>query len=369
MTKGRALRVALLNPCWYPEVQRGSERLIRDLATDLLDRGHRPRVVTSHPGPPSRRMEDGVSVMRNWRPPDTRLRRRGFQEFLTHVPASYLSLRAGEDDVAQAFFPTDALAAVRWGRAKGRPAILHYGGIPTRPVLASRRLRMRVAVEALYGADAVVVDSEAAARGMRRWFGIEPRVINPGVRLAAFRPGTVRHEHPTIACAADPEDARKRVPMLVEAFGFVRRNVPSARLLLPRPGDARLAAELERVEGVELFARDRHGVAAVFRQAWVTALAAYNEAFGLVLVESLACGTPVVALRDGGAPEIVDSPEIGRLFEGGHEELARALLEGLELGAGEGVREACRARAEHFDSARCAAEHELLYMELLGHRT
>jgi glycosyltransferase involved in cell wall biosynthesis len=227
---------------------------------------------------------------------------------------------------------------------------------------------MRVAVEALYGADAVVVDSEAAARGMRRWFGIEPWVINPGVRLATFRPGTERYEQPTIACAAEPEDARKRVPLLVEAFRVVRRSVPDARLLLPRPRDPRLAAELERVDGVELFARDPTGVIAIFQRAWVTALAAYNEAFGLILVESLACGTPVVALRDGGAPEIVDSPEIGHLFEGGEEDLARALREGLELGAGEGIRAACRARAEHFDGARCAAEHEQLYTELLARR-
>lgn len=365
MTAADELRVALLNPCYYPEVQRGSERLVRDLATDLLALGHRPRVITSHPGRPARSVEGGVPVTRLWRPPEDRLRRRKFQEYLTHVPFSYLALRGGDDHVAQAFFPTDALAAIRWGRATGRPAIMHYGGVPTRPVLASRRLRFRVATEALYGADAVIVDSEAAARGMRRWFGIEPRVINPGVRLEAFTPGTDRFEQPTVVCAADPDDGRKRVPMLVRAFTLARRTRRDLRLMLVRPAGADLAAELEAVDGVELFDRDPERVAALFQRAWVTALAAYSEAFGLVLVESLACGTPVVAMRDGGVPEIVDRPEVGRLFDDGEDDLARALLEGLELAEDGGVRDACRARAEHFDSRRCAAEHDRLYRELV----
>jgi glycosyltransferase involved in cell wall biosynthesis len=364
-TGAGGLRVALLNPCYYPEVQRGSERLVRDLATDLRTLGHRPRIVTSHPGPPSDAVEDGVPVARVWRPPEARLRRRGFQEYLTHLPFSYLALRAGDDDLAQAFFPTDALAAIRWGRSAGRPAVMHYGGIPTRPVLASRRLRLRVAREALFGADAVVVDSEAAADGMRRWFGIEPRVINPGVRLEAFTPGTDRFEQPTVVCAADPDDGRKRVPMLVRAFTLARRTRRDLRLMLLRPAGAELAAELEAVEGVELFDRGPERVATLFQRAWVTALAAYSEAFGLVLVESLACGTPVVATRDGGVPEIVDRPEVGRLFDEGEDDLARALLEGLELAGDAGVREACRARAEHFDSRRCAAEHDRLYRELV----
>jgi glycosyltransferase involved in cell wall biosynthesis len=363
------VRVALLNPCFYPEVQRGSERLIRDLATDLIAAGHRPRLITSHPGPPSRTVEDGLPVLRNWRPPEARLARRGFQEYLTQMPFSFTALRAGDDDLAQAFFPTDAVAAIRWARRTGRPAVFHYGGIPTRPVLASRRLRLRLLREALYEADAVVVDSQAAASGMRRWFGRDPRVINPGVRLDAFRPGGERFDRPTIACAAQPDDARKRVPLLLDAFRLVRRSRRDARLMLPRPASVSLAGSLERVDGVELFEPGPDAVAPIFQRAWVTALAAYNEAFGLVLVESLACGTPVVAARDGAVPEIVDRPEVGRLFEGGADSLAQALLEGLDLAGDSSTAGACRTRAEDFPAARCAAEHVALYRELLASRS
>ena len=362
------LRVALLTPSYYPEVQRGTERTVRDLAATLAGQGHRPRVITSHPGPPSRREEDGFVVVRHWRPPEARLLRRGFQEHMTHVPFSYASLVNGAEDVAQAFYLTDMLAVTRWAKRTGRPAVFHYGGLPTRPVLASRRLRLRILREALDGADAVIVYSRAAADGMRRWLGVDPHVINAGVRLEDFRPGDERALEPTIACAAQPDDRRKRVDLLLRALPLVRRDRPGTRLLLPRPSDPRVASEMGETEGVAFFEAGPDTVVSVFQDAWVSALPSYNEAFGIVLVESLACGTPVVATRDAALPEIVDRPEVGRLFEGGEAELARALVDGLDLAQDPSTAAACRARAEDFSAERSAEEHLRLYLELLGGR-
>ena len=108
-------------------------------------------------------------------------------------------------------------------------------------------------------------------------------------------------------------------------------------------------------------------VATVFREAWASGLTSYNEAFGLVLVESLACGTPVFGARDGGVSEIVDSAAVGRLFEGDDErEVARAMLETLELAGDPATAAACRARAEAFDSRSAAVAHLELYRELMS---
>ncbi len=60
-----ALRVALLAPAFFPEVRRGGERLVRELADELIARGHRPRLITSHAGRPSRTVEDGLPVFRS----------------------------------------------------------------------------------------------------------------------------------------------------------------------------------------------------------------------------------------------------------------------------------------------------------------
>src|SRR5438128_1750938 len=184
---------------------------------------------------------------------------------------------------------------------------------------------MKALAEAVHGCDAVVALTHAAARALDRWFGVEARVIPPGVRLELFELGTERDEQPTIACAAAPDDSRKRVDLLVRAFRRVRRERPEARLVLVPPRDATVPDNLHE-DGVELTPTGPDGVAPVLQRAWASVLPSRNEAFGLVLVESLACGTPVVGTRDGGIPEIVDSEEIGRLFEGGEEELARALL-------------------------------------------
>ncbi|HVS27975.1 MAG TPA: glycosyltransferase family 4 protein [Solirubrobacteraceae bacterium] len=361
--------MAFLSPVFWPEVRRGAERFVHQLAAGLAERGASPRLITSHRGWPSRGVEDGLDVTRNWRPPDGRLRRRCFEDYLTHVPLSYLSLLRGEDHVAHAVYPTDALAAARWSARTGGPSLLSYMGIPDRRWLARRRLRADLTLRAVAGTGAVVALSEAAVEGFWRWLGVEARLIHPGVDVSSFAPGGQRAPAPTIVCAADAAEPRKRVALLVEAFARVRRVRPDARLLLSRPRDPASAAALERagdgLETVDL--DDRVALRDAYRQAWVSALPSLGEAFGLVLVEALACGTPVVATNVDGMREIVDRAEVGRLFDGDQPEpLADALLEAFELAEDPNTAVACRARAKDFSSDRCTERYASLYRELLG---
>jgi glycosyltransferase involved in cell wall biosynthesis len=87
---------------------------------------------------------------------------------------------------------------------------------------------------------------------------------------------------------------------------------------------------------------------------------AWPEPFGMVMVEALACGTPVVATSMGSVPEIVDHGVTGFVCSG-EAELADALM-----AAGGLKRSACReAVATRFSSERMVAEHLALY-ELLA---
>ena len=358
------MNVALLNPCYWPEVRRGSERFARELADGLLARGHRPRLITSHAHRPSFADEDGLEVVRSWRPPSGRLRRRGWEDHLTHLPFTYLQLLRGDDDVAHALYPTDALAALRWKARTGRPVILSFMGIPHRAWLAARRGRTGAVVRAMRGADAVVALSETAAGAFERWLGVRPRVIAPGVDLEAFAPGPGRAAVPTILCAADHTQPRKRVALLVEAFRLVRRERPDARLVLSRVR-GRPAPAGDGVEERDL--DDRATLAAANREAWVAVLPSIGEAFGLVALEALACGTPVVASDRDALPEVVASPDYGRLFAGDEPgPLAAALLEALELAADPATPAACRARAEQFSTDRCAEAYLALYEEVVA---
>jgi len=260
------VNVAIVNPVFWPEVRRGSERFARELADGLRDRGHAPRLVVGHRGPPRTAVEDGVPVVRVPRLPERRLERRMFEPHLTHAPFARLALRGGGDDVLHALYPSSAVAA----GGLGRPLVFSYMGIPHRQGLANRRLRVEAMVRALRRADAVVALSETAARGFERWLGVRARVIAPGVDVRAFTPDPgARAEAPTILCAADPTEPRKRVRLLAEAFARVRRERPGARLVLSRPR-AGVPFEADGVEWRDL--DDRATLATANREAHVAAL-------------------------------------------------------------------------------------------------
>jgi phosphatidylinositol alpha-mannosyltransferase len=367
LTPHDSLRIALLNPVFWPEVRRGSERLIDGLARGLTSRGNDVRLITSHPGRVTASDAEGFVVIRNRRLPEAPAQLAGLHEHTGHVPASYLTLRRGDDDVAHAFYMTDALAAVRWSRRTGRPAIYSPMGVPIPQMLHGSRLRRTMWRRATAGSAAVVALSEAAARPMRS-LGVEPRVIPPGVDLDAFRRIGERASEPTILCTATVSDPRKRIDLLLEAHALLRESRPGTRLVLSRPREADAIRRLGLPrEGVEIRNLDAHAdLLDAYSSAWVTVLPSVAEAFGLVLVESLACGTPVVGTNDGGIPEIVDRAEIGRLFSGDRPEtLATAIDEAMGLVDQPGTEEACRRRSEAFPLRRTLEEHISLYRELV----
>jgi glycosyltransferase involved in cell wall biosynthesis len=86
----------------------------------------------------------------------------------------------------------------------------------------------------------------------------------------------------------------------------------------------------------------------------------WPEPFGLVMIEALACGTPVITCPIGAAPEIVDDGVTGFL-RGNHD----ALVDAVER-IGELDRDACRAAViRRFSTRKMVAEHLALCRDTL----
>ena len=86
----------------------------------------------------------------------------------------------------------------------------------------------------------------------------------------------------------------------------------------------------------------------------------WNEPFGMVMLEAMACGTPVIAFPEGAAPEVVEDGKTGFLCND-EAEMADAMLR-----AGRLSRADCRAAVEgYFSTRRMVDEHLALFESLL----
>ncbi|RTL46518.1 MAG: glycosyltransferase family 4 protein [Burkholderiales bacterium] len=107
--------------------------------------------------------------------------------------------------------------------------------------------------------------------------------------------------------------------LAIEALGLMRRQGLDARLCIigagPLLGDLQLLAGQRGLAGDVRFlgALPQDQLAAWYGAADMLMLASEREGWPNVLLESMACGTPVVATAVGGIPEIVDPPSTGRI--------------------------------------------------------
>jgi phosphatidylinositol alpha-mannosyltransferase len=366
------MRIALLHPTYWPEVRRGSERLAHDLGAALVARGHEVTLLTSHDAATTYSVEDGMRVIRERRPPDPPGAHLYEDHFAT-VPATIWRLLRGGFDLAHALLPVGGWAASRARQLGGPPYVLSVHGILNREYLVNRRYRLEMLRSAMAGAATTSVLSDAAAEPFRRYALGDPVILPGGVVSADYEGERSPADVPTFLCAASLGDPRKRGPLLMAAFARLREDVPDARLVLAggqdpyggRAGDERLP------EGVETLTIDRtDALAGAYRSAWATVLPAIHEAFGLVLLESLAAGTPVVAARSGAGAEVAGGDGTGRLFEPDDEaDLARAMRAALELSKAPESAERCREQARRYDWARVVESYERVYATAFGETT
>lgn len=157
--------------------------------------------------------------------------------------------------------------------------------------------------------------------------GFERLVLWPrGVDSCLFRPDRPGRARVRQAMGVEDGDvvighvsriaAEKNVDYLADALQHVLRSRPGVRLLIVGDGPERPALE-ERLGREVHFAGYRRGedLADHYAAADLFAFASKTETFGNVILEAMASGLPVVALRAGGPGDILRDGETGRLVD------------------------------------------------------
>jgi glycosyltransferase involved in cell wall biosynthesis len=162
---------------------------------------------------------------------------------------------------------------------------------------------------------------------------------------------------------------------LIGAMPLLLERVPRAHAVIAGSGDLEdflrdLAADLGVAERVHVLGQ-RKDVPALMHAIDVFAMPSIWEGFGLVLLEAMAAGRPIVASRVATIPEVVLDGETGLLVPSGDplllaEALARLAADpGLAKGFGEAGRQRLRRQ---FSLEKMVGDTELLYRELVDER-
>ncbi len=232
------------------------------------------------------------------------------------------------------------------------------------------RFRLLAPLEArnARSSDSVICTSDYSARQAARAYGIPPerlKVVPEGIDVSAwssvYGSGQQRRaeqgREQTILSVAR-QYRRKNTASLLRAFGQVRASRPGVRLRIvgegPELGRLRaLASRLGLVDSVR-FVGSVDGVEALQREyalADVFCLPSLQEGFGIVFLEAMAAGLPIVAARAGAAPEVAPHGEVSLLVAPDDDvALARALQRVLaDVGLGRRLGDAGNRRWRSYD--------------------
>jgi glycosyltransferase involved in cell wall biosynthesis len=282
----------------------GVERVFAEVSRRLAARGHEVTLVCSSAGPSGRSVEQGVHVVRQrrlltvWRAPVATLTRNlPYTADIIHVAATY---------------PFTTPAVLRKARRLGIAGVLDFHFEPHLESALGRAAAdayRRAAAPAYAQADAVLVRSLAYAEGAPSLSSVARdrlQVVPNGFDPQRFRPTGPRRRGDYLLFVG------RLVPY--KGLEVLLRALAKARITAPLlvVGDGPLLPQLR--QQARRLGLDAHFLGhvpdqelpALYRGARLTLLPSINrqEAFGIALVESMACGTPVVASALPGVEEV-----------------------------------------------------------------
>jgi phosphatidylinositol alpha-mannosyltransferase len=358
----RPMRVGVVSPYSF-DVPGGVQFHIRDLAEYLIGLGHDVRVLA--PADEDTLLPPYVESA-GWAVP---LNFNGSVARIRFGPVSSARVKRwlaqGDFDLLHVHEPSSPSLSMlaMWAATGPIVATFHTANLRSRSMQAAYPL-LRPGFEKLSARIAV---SEDARRTVVEHLGGDAVVIPNGVYVDRFAQAPVRPEwqgtpeRPTIAFVGRLDEPRKGLPVLAAALPALLRRHPGARVLVLGRGDGEeaLVGLGEQRAAVELLGPlDDEAKAALLRSV-DTYVAPHTggESFGIVLVEAMSAGAPVVAADLGAFRRVLDGGRLGVLVPVADPAALAAALSGLLADAGRRAELAAQASVavRRYDWSRVAA--------------
>jgi glycosyltransferase involved in cell wall biosynthesis len=191
---------------------------------------------------------------------------------------------------------------------------------------------------------ALLANSQYTARTVAATYSIKPERlsvcylgIDPSPYVQSYQRRPKLRAHPPRVLFVGGNMQRKGLPTLIRAARKIVASIPETEFWVVGQDSAMTQMEaLCRAEGVEgrfrfWGRRSQSELRELYAQSDVFAMPSLTEAFGLVFLEAMAAGLPVVGTRAGGVPELIEHGQNGLLVEpDDHDALACALMRLLQ---------------------------------------
>jgi glycosyltransferase involved in cell wall biosynthesis len=382
------LRVLMVSDVSPLVMAGGAERVLWEQSSRLVRRGHRVQVLSRYPAEDVAESLEREGVRIQHYPVDRRSTLRFFFSSILQARKAVTRILAEEGfDFLQPYQPFSGYGALRSGRARGLPCL--YTFLSPAPLeYISRRgmtghhrpgLIGRMALVMLWGieraclrrATRIHVLSDFSAAQLWKLYHIpSDRIVRipGGVDIERFRPtpdrGALREAlglpaGSAILLTVRNLEARMGLDTLIRAMAILRQHLPGVLLLIGGAGSLRgqlelFAASLDLQRHVRFLGYIPESNLPLYYQAADAFVLPTREleGFGLVTVEALSCGTPVLGTPVGATPEILGPLHPSLLVQDATPEAMaeglRRFLESTEKDPAGGMllRQACRRHVE-----------------------
>lgn len=230
-----------------------------------------------------------------------------------------------------------------------------------------RNQKKKIEIVNAQKASVTVANSIYSSESIFRAYGVTCRVVYMGVDFTEFYPEKVAKKNYVMAIGNN--EPQKNLKAAVEAVSLVKESIrPKLVIVSPRKGRRFGIEEYAKNFPVKLEIKESIPLAELrkcYSSAKLTLAVARLETFGLSVIESYACATPVIAVREGGYKEIVIHNQTGLLASPTPKDIALSIEEALsnpqkmKLMAENGLK-----MAQNFTWDKTSAELEKIFYEI-----